>query len=73
MAYVPGWGSNPTNVAWNSVQLGQRPPSNLQNASAAQWGDTGAGMVDGHPALPALWWLGFVILLVAWRVLDSLR
>lgn len=73
MAKIQGFGGvNPTDISWQSVQLGANEPGSVKDLQQAQWGAMG-GTNAGHPALPALWWLGFVILLVAWRVLDSLR
>ena len=73
MAKVRGFGGlNPTNISWNSVQLGAAPSNSVKEAQAAQWGAQGGTSME-HPALPALWWLGFVILFVVLRVADKLR
>lgn len=58
-----GMAVNPTDIRWNSVQIGSRAPGNL--AAAQNWGDNMTS--PSHPALPALWWLAFVIILVIVR------
>lgn len=59
----------PTNIPWNYVQAGQKAPGYLQQNPA--WGQTAGQTSPDNPYLPALWWVGLVVILILIRVLSS--
>lgn len=69
-----GWGAynGATSVPWQAVNPGQ-PYTQTQGLQQTNtWADVPGANAMGHPALPALWWVGLIIVLVAIRVLNGL-